>query len=85
MRKTFKIIIEIFATMIIIVVVFGAIILLDVAAYTARGLQTLTLLESQLEKPSLFMTLDYQELRKALPIRSLLTFKQKAIPSLWQT
>jgi len=42
MRKTFKIIIAIFAIMVIIVVAFGAIILLDVAAYTATGLQTLT-------------------------------------------
>jgi len=42
MRKTFKIIMAIFAIMVIIVVAFGAIILLDVAAYTATGLQTLT-------------------------------------------
>ena len=42
MRKIFKIIIAIFAVIIIIVVAFGAIILLDVAAYTATGSQTLT-------------------------------------------
>jgi flavodoxin len=42
MRKIFKIIFAIFAVLIIIVVVFGAIILLDVAAYTATGSQTLT-------------------------------------------
>jgi flavorubredoxin len=41
MRKTFKIIIAIFAIIVIIVVGFGAIILLDVAAYTATGSQTL--------------------------------------------
>jgi flavodoxin len=42
MRKIFKIILAIFAVIIIIVVAFGAIILLDVAAYTATGSQTLT-------------------------------------------
>lgn len=42
MRKIFKIILAIFAALIIIVVAFGAIILLDVAAYTATGSQTLT-------------------------------------------
>ena len=42
MRKIFKIILAIFATLIIIVVAFGAIILLDIAAYTATGSQTLT-------------------------------------------
>ena len=42
MRKIFKIILAIFAVLIIIVVAFGAIILLDVAAYTATGSQTLT-------------------------------------------
>ena len=42
MRKIFKISLAIFAVIIIIVVAFGAIILLDVAAYTATGSQTLT-------------------------------------------
>ena len=42
MRKIFKIILAVFAVLIIIVVAFGAIILLDVAAYTATGSQTLT-------------------------------------------
>ena len=42
MRKIFKIILAIFAVMIIIVVAFAAIIFLDIAAYTATGSQTLT-------------------------------------------
>lgn len=42
MRKIFKIILAIFAVIIIVVVAFAAIILLDVAAYTATGSQTLT-------------------------------------------
>jgi flavodoxin len=42
LRKVFKIILAIFAVLIIIVVSFGAIIFLDVAAYTATGTQTLT-------------------------------------------
>jgi flavodoxin len=42
MRKTFKIILAIFAVLIIIVIAFGAIIFLDVAAYTATGSKTLT-------------------------------------------
>jgi flavodoxin len=42
MRKAFKIILAIFAVLIIIVVAFGAIIFLDVAAYTATGSKTLT-------------------------------------------
>jgi flavodoxin len=42
MRKIFKIILAIFAAIIISVVAFGAIIVLDVAAYTATGSQTLT-------------------------------------------
>ena len=42
MRKIFKIILAIFAAIIIAVVAFGAIIFLDVAAYTATGTQTLT-------------------------------------------
>jgi flavodoxin len=42
LRKVFKIILAIFAVLIIIVVSFGAIIFLDVAAYTATGAQTLT-------------------------------------------
>jgi flavodoxin len=42
MRKIFKIILAIFTALIIIVVAFGAIVLLDVAAYTATGSQTLT-------------------------------------------
>jgi flavorubredoxin len=42
MRKIFKIILVIFAAIIIVVVAFGAVILLDVAAYTATGAQTLT-------------------------------------------
>jgi flavodoxin len=41
MRKVFKIILAIFAILIIVVVSFGAIIFLDVAAYTATGAQTL--------------------------------------------
>jgi len=42
MRKIFKIILGIFAVLIIIVIALGAIILLDVAAFTATGSQTLT-------------------------------------------
>ena len=42
MRKIFKIILAIFATIIIIVGAFAAIIFLDLAAYTATGSQTLT-------------------------------------------
>jgi hypothetical protein len=42
MRKIFKIILAIFTVLIITAVAFGAIILLDVAAYTATGSQTLT-------------------------------------------
>ncbi len=42
MRKIFKIILTVFAIIIIAVVAFGAIILLDVAAYTATGSKTLT-------------------------------------------
>jgi hypothetical protein len=42
MRKIFKITLTIFAVLIIIVLAFGTIILLDVAAYTATGSQTLT-------------------------------------------
>ncbi len=41
MRKLFKVILAFFAALIIIVVVFGAIIFLDVVAYTATGSQTL--------------------------------------------
>ncbi len=42
MRKIFKIILAIFAVVIIIVVAFAALIFLDLAAYTATGSQTLT-------------------------------------------
>ena len=42
MRKIFKIILAIFATIIIIVGAFAAIIFLDLAAYSATGSQTLT-------------------------------------------
>jgi hypothetical protein len=42
MRKAFKIILAVFAVLIIIVVAFGAIFFLDVAAYTAAGAKTLT-------------------------------------------
>ncbi len=42
MRKIFKIILAIFVIVVIIIVAFGAIVLLDVAAYTATGSQTLT-------------------------------------------
>jgi menaquinone-dependent protoporphyrinogen IX oxidase len=42
MRKVFKIILAVFAALIIIVAAFGAIIFLDIAAYTATGSQTLT-------------------------------------------
>jgi flavodoxin len=42
MRKLFKSILAVFAVIIIVVVAFGAIILLDVAAYTATGSKTLT-------------------------------------------
>lgn len=41
MRKVLKIILSIFVALIIIVVAFGAIIFLDVAAYTATGSHTL--------------------------------------------
>ena len=42
MRKIFRIIFAIFAVVVILIVAFGAIVLLDVAAYTATGCQTLT-------------------------------------------
>ena len=42
MRKIFKIILAIFAVVVIIIVAFGSIVLLDVAAYTATESQTLT-------------------------------------------
>ena len=42
MRKIFKIVIAVFAVIIIMVVALGAIVFLDVAAYTATGTQTLT-------------------------------------------
>ena len=42
MRKIFKIILAIFAVLIILFVSVAAVILLDVAAYTATGTQTLT-------------------------------------------
>jgi flavodoxin len=42
MRKIFKLILAIFAALTIIVLAFGAIILLDVAGYTATESQTLT-------------------------------------------
>jgi flavodoxin len=42
LRKIFKIILVIFTALIIFVAAFGAIIILDVAAYTATGTQTLT-------------------------------------------
>ena len=42
MKKIFKIILIVFAILIIVVVAFGAIFFLDLAAYTATGKQTLT-------------------------------------------
>jgi flavodoxin len=42
MRKIFKIILAIFAALIIIVGAFAAVVFLDIAAYTATGSQTLT-------------------------------------------
>ena len=42
MRKTFKIILAIFAVLIILVVAFGAVFFLDLAAYTATGSETLS-------------------------------------------
>jgi hypothetical protein len=42
MRKAFKIVLAILAALIIIVVAFGAIFFLDLAAYTAAGAKTLT-------------------------------------------
>jgi heme/copper-type cytochrome/quinol oxidase subunit 2 len=42
MRRVFKIILVVFAAIIIIVGVFAAVIFLDPAAYTANGSQTLT-------------------------------------------
>ena len=42
MRKAFKIILAILAVLIIIVVAFGTVFLLDLAAYTATGTKTLT-------------------------------------------
>ena len=42
MRKAFKIIIAIFVAIIIVVAALGAIVFLDVAAYTATGSKTLT-------------------------------------------
>jgi flavodoxin len=42
MRKAFKIILAVLAVLIIIVVAFGAVFFLDLAAYTATGTKTLT-------------------------------------------
>ncbi len=42
MRKVFKIILAVFAVIIILVAAFGAIVFLDLAAYTATGSKTLT-------------------------------------------
>ena len=42
MRRIFKIIIAVFAVLVMLVIAFGAIIFLDVAAYAATGSQTLT-------------------------------------------
>jgi flavodoxin len=42
MRKAFKIILAIFAALVILVVAIGAVFLLDLAAYTATGSSTLT-------------------------------------------
>ncbi len=42
MRKVFKIILAVFAVIIILVAAFGALIFLDLAAYTATGSKTLT-------------------------------------------
>jgi len=50
MRKAFKIMLAIFAVLIILVVSFAAIIFLDVAAYTATGSQTLTPRDTQVGK-----------------------------------
>jgi carbon monoxide dehydrogenase subunit G len=50
MRKIFKIILVVFAVLIIGVVSFGAIIFLDVAAYTATGSKTLTPAETSVGK-----------------------------------
>ena len=41
MRKTFKIILAIFAVLVVLLVIFGAVFFLDLAAYTATGSQTL--------------------------------------------
>ena len=42
MRKIFKIILAVFAVLVILIVAFGAIVFLDVAAYTATGSETLS-------------------------------------------
>lgn len=42
MRRILKIVIAVFAVLVILVVAFGALIFLDLAAYTATGSQTLT-------------------------------------------
>ncbi len=42
MRKAFKIIVAVFAAVIVVIAALGAIVFLDVAAYTATGSQTLT-------------------------------------------
>jgi flavodoxin len=42
MRKAFKIIIAVFAVIVILIVAFGAVVILDLAAYTATGSETLT-------------------------------------------
>jgi hypothetical protein len=50
MRKAFKIIIAIFALLVIIVVAFGAVVILDVAAYTATGSENLNPIGSAIGK-----------------------------------
>jgi flavodoxin len=42
MRKAFKIVIAVFVVLVILIVAFGAIVILDLAAYTATGSETLT-------------------------------------------
>jgi flavodoxin len=42
MRKAFKIVIAVFTAITILIVAFGAIVILDLAAYTATGSETLT-------------------------------------------
>ncbi len=81
MRKIFKIILAIFAVVVVIIVAFGAIIQLDVAAITATGSQTLTPTGTSVGKALVIYDPGLSGTAKASPTKSPLTCRQKAILS----